>query len=568
MSLLINCQDLSKAYGSQTLFCDLSLSFFVGDRVGLIGCNGAGKSTFLKILANAESADGGEVAVKKGLKIGYVPQTSEFADRSPIEILLEQQPERYIAEKWLSKLGLDKQAQSAAKLSGGWKRRLAIAKAMVLEPDVLLLDEPTNHLDLDGVLWLEKFLKQEVTTFIAVSHDRCFLQNLTNRMVEIDPLYPEGLFAIEGDFSNFLEKKEQFIEGQLQKERSIASKARREEQWLRQNPKARTSKSRSRIDSAHEIFKEHADLKKRNRVQNVGIDFQASKRQTRKLLVAKNLQFSFNQAPIFTHLDLTLTPNSRLGLMGSNGAGKTTLLKLLSEELTPTLGTIKRADNLKIVYFDQHRAKLPDHLTLKEALAPNGEYVDFQGRPIHIHSWCKRFLFPPSFLGMQISKLSGGERARIAIAHLMLQPADLLLLDEPTNDLDIPTLQVLEDNLMEFSGAVVLITHDRYMLQRCCNRFLGLVSGQTPEIFEQYEEWERRRCAPLVPKKKKVGKKKPVSKNRSGQLEKKIAEEEKKLHLLTEQLESQNPEQLQELCQKIAKLEAQIESLYAEWAGL
>lgn len=569
MSLLINSQSLSKAFGSQILFKELSLSISTGDRIGLIGPNGAGKSTFLKILAGIEDADQGSLAPKSNLKIGYVPQVSEFPDISPLQVLLENQIEVYFAEMWLTKLGFKGTEVSAATLSGGWKRRLAIAKAMSTEPDILLLDEPTNHLDLEGVLWLEKFLQEEVNTFIAVSHDRSFLQNITNRIVEINPLYPKGLFAIKGSYESFLEKKELFIEGQAQQERSIATKARRESAWLRQNPKARTTKSQSRIDQAEEIFEEHGDIKKRNLQKNVALSFQSSGRETRKLVVAKNIKFGFNDTALFEHLDITLVAGMRLGLLGSNGSGKTTFLKLLAEELEPMQGTIKRADNLKIVYFDQHRTKLPDHITLHEALAPNGDYVFYNNHPIHVNGWCKRFLFSPTQLGMPIGTLSGGERARISIAQLMLKPADLLLLDEPTNDLDIPTLQVLEENLVEFPGAIVLITHDRYMLQEICNTFLALIPGREAKLYQQYSEWERAQEENISVKKSKSS---PSTKRGEGrsikQIEKSISDKEKKLHelnlLLDDSKVVSNAEHLADLCKKIADFEAQIDLLYKE----
>ncbi len=558
MSLLLNTQSIDKSFGSLRLFRDLSLSVFAGNRIGLIGPNGAGKSTLLKILAGVELPDSGTLSLKKELKIGYVSQSQDFPDKSPFEILQEWTHSEHIAKTWLSKLGFTGNEESAAKLSGGWKKRLAIALELLKNPDLLLLDEPTNHLDLEGVLWLEIFLLREVSTFILVSHDRYFLQKMTNRTIEINASYPEGLFSIDGSFENFLEKKQLFLEGQIQQERSVATKARREIHWLRQTPKARTSKSQARIDQAADIFTEHANLKKRNTQRSAKIQFEGSDRQTRKLLVAKNLGFH----SLFQNLDITLSPGMRLGLIGTNGSGKTTLLRLLARELEPTQGTIKEADALKIVYFDQHRAKLPLHLTLREALAPNGDYVIFRGNPIHINGWCKRFLFSPSSLEMPLEKLSGGERARITIAHLMLQQADILLLDEPTNDLDIPTLETLEDNLNDFSGAVVLITHDRCLLEQTCTQFFSLNTG---EFFSDFKEWKKE-----APKKiaKAPKKRAPNKHNESKQIEKQIGLHEEKLSQLSSSLPEDNPQKLQEACEQIAELEHQIENLYTKWAEL
>ncbi len=501
MSLLFSCQSISKSIGLRNLFQDLSLSIFAGDHIGLIGPNGSGKTTLLKIIAGQETSDTGILAPRKGLRIGYVPQTCEFPDKSPLDILIEAQTsgpdyekERH-AQTWLSKFGFKETDRSAARLSGGWKKRLALARELITSPDLLLLDEPTNHLDLEGILWLEKFLAREATTYLLVSHDRYFLQNATNRVVEINKTYPKGLFAIDGNYQHFLAKKQLFLEGQLQTERSIASKARRETEWLRQSPKARTTKSQSRIDDAHEILQELSDVHKRNRQRKADIDFEGTERETRKLLTGKNLGKSLSDRLLFRNLDLTLSPGSRIGLMGPNGSGKTTLLRLLANELAPDQGTIKQADALKIVYFDQHRARLPDTVSLRQALSPNGDFVNFRGQSIHVNGWCQRFLFSPDVLDMPIGKLSGGERARISVAHLMLQPADLLLLDEPTNDLDIPTLETLEEGLIDFPGAVVLITHDRCMLDRICTSVLALGDPNSTEFYADYAQWETAQTA-------------------------------------------------------------------------
>ena len=565
MSLLLNTQSIDKSFGSQILFRGLSLSVFSGNRIGLIGPNGAGKSTLLKILAGIEPPDAGVISMKRDLKIGYVAQSQEFPDKPPFEILLEEAPSEHEAKTWLSKLGFNGSENSAAALSGGWKKRLAIALELMKGPDLLLLDEPTNHLDLEGVLWLETFLLKEAPTFILVSHDRYFLQKMTNRTIEINSSYPEGLFSIDGSFTFFLEKKRGFLEGQIQQERSAGSKARRETHWLRQTPKARTTKSQARLDQASDILAEHADLKKRNAQRIAHISFEATERQTRKLLVAKNLGYH----SLFQNLDITLSPGTRLGLIGPNGSGKTTLLRLLARELAPSQGTIKEADALKIVYFDQHRSQLPLHLTLREALSPNGDYVTFQGTSIHVNGWCKRFLFSPSSLEMPLEKLSGGERARITIARLMLQPADILLLDEPTNDLDIPTLETLEENLNDFPGAVVLITHDRCLLEKTCTQFLCLKSGAFYAEFTQWEKEPRKKKPSQTKKAPKENKKISYKdKRESEQIEKQIADEEEKLQRLHASLPAGDPEKLQTACLKIAELEKHIEALYARWAEL
>lgn len=590
MSLLFNCQFLTKFFGPRLLFKDLSLSVFEKDRIGLIGPNGSGKSTLLKIITGLEKQDSGTLSPRRDLRIGYVPQACDFPDVEPKAVLLEAlkndhslqlYEKEQLAEMWLSKCGFQGSERSAAHLSGGWKKRLSLAVALVSSPELLLLDEPTNHLDLEGILWLEKFLAREAPTYLLVSHDRYFLQNTTNRIIELNHAYPKGVFSIDGSYHNFLEKKKDFLEGQLEQERSLASRARRETEWLRQSPKARTSKSKSRVDDAKLLFDELSSVKQRNLQKKAQIDFAATERQTRKLLVAKNLSKQIDHKKLFSHLDLTLSPGSRIGLMGPNGSGKTTFLRMLLGDILPDQGTIKKADGLKIVYFDQHRTQLPNHITLREALCPSGDFILFRGQKIHVNGWCQRFLFSPDILDMPLSNLSGGEKARISIAYLMLQPADLLLLDEPTNDLDIPTLETLEENLLDFPGALVLITHDRCMIDRICNTVLGLGDPEKATLYPDYAMWEASlKTAPsevkLKEEKKQVSPPKAKlsykEKQEYAQIEAKIVKLEEEVKQLNLQLQnpllSQNPAQLHELCTAVALAENQIEQLYLRWQEL
>lgn len=582
MTLLLNCQNLTKSFGPKTLFQNLNFSIFSNDKLGLIGPNGSGKSTLLKTLVGIESLESGTISKKTDLKIAYVSQKTEFKPIPPKQVLLntlkedktlpEYDKER-VAETWLSKLGFKGDEPIASILSGGWKKRLAIAAELTKTPDLLLLDEPTNHLDLEGILWFEEFLDKNVPTYIIISHDRTFLKNQTNRILEINSLYPEGLFEIKGSYEDFEEKKRLFIEGQLKQERSIASKYRRETDWLKESPKARTTKSQSRIDRAQNIIQQYEDIKQRNRPKTATIQFDSSQRQTRKLLVAKNLNLQLGKRLLFENLSFTLSPQTRIGLMGPNGSGKTSLLRLLQGEFHPDSGTIKKAEDLKIVYFDQHREQLPPNTTLKEALSPSGDYVTFRGQSIHVNGWCRRFLFSPDLLGMPIKKLSGGEKARIAVAHLMLKPADILLLDEPTNDLDIATLEILEESLMEFSGAIVLITHDRLMLSRVCNHFLVFGNPKNIQSYAEYAQWEQAEQNQSTKPKLKPIKSKPSHETKKAirQVEKQITLEEKKLEKLKEELSKVNNTditKLQELCSQISNSEKELESLYHKWEKL
>ncbi len=498
--VLLSCESLGKSYGVKPLFADLSLGLCAGDHVGVIGPNGSGKSTLLKILAGLEEADHGTRSVRRQLRIGYVPQEPSFPEHQSVEgalcqVLIDEglDPHEQGARlaKSLSLGGFLRSDQAVSTLSGGWKKRLAIAQSLMLEPDVLLLDEPTNHLDVEGILWLEGLLKEEPHAFIAISHDRRFLESVTTRIWELNRRYVNGLFQVNGRYSEFLEQRDAALQAQADYQASLANRVRREVEWLRRGPKARTTKAKARIDSAGQLIDELHDMESRQGNAAVGIDFTASGRRSKQLFVAKGIGKALGETPIVSDLELVMGPGERIGLLGPNGSGKTTVLKLLAGAIEPDRGTITRADRLRVVTFEQHRESLDQQATLRRALAPaGGDAVVYQDRSVHLASWAKRFLFRPEQLDLPVSRLSGGEQARLLIARLMLQPADLLILDEPTNDLDIPTLDVLEDSLLEFAGALVLVTHDRWLLDRVSTRLLALDGMGHAEWFADYAQWE------------------------------------------------------------------------------
>jgi ATP-binding cassette subfamily F protein uup len=498
-TVLLSCESIDKSFGVKPLFSDLSITLSDNDRVGLVGPNGSGKSTLLKILAGLEEPDSGTRSIRKHARRGYVPQEPVFANAQTIEDVLAQvlideglDPHEHgdrIA-KALSIGEFPKADQPVATLSGGWKKRLAIARALLPGPDVLLMDEPTNHLDVEGILWLESLLKTEVRAFLVVSHDRRFLESVASRMLEINRQYPNGIFEAKGNYSAFLEQRDAALSAQADYQASLANRVRREVEWLRRGPKARTTKAKSRIDSAGRLIDELNDIEARRDQGTAGIDFTSSGRRSKQLVVATGLGKSLGGRPIVRDLDLQLGPGQRLGLLGPNGSGKTTVLKLLAGTIEPDTGAITRADKLRVVTFEQHRDSLDQQATLRRSLAPYGDAVVYQDRSVHLISWAKRFLFKPEQLDLPVSRLSGGEQARLLIARLMLQPADLLILDEPTNDLDIPTLDILEDSLMEFPGALVLVTHDRWLLDRVSTILLALDGNGCAEWFADYAQWE------------------------------------------------------------------------------
>ena len=498
MPPIINAQGLSKRYGLAPLFEDISFTVSEGERIGLIGPNGSGKSTLLEILFGRVKPDKGDVAIRKGAKVSFVEQISRFAPeatcRSVIESALErsgvsEQDLSFRTEEALSRAGFTDFETHAAALSGGWRKRLAVVEGLVQEPDILLLDEPTNHLDLEGIKWLERLLDDAEFACVVVSHDRYFLENVANDMVELDRAYREGFLRVKGKYSVFLEAKEAHLHAQGNRQEALENRVHIEIEWLRRGPKARATKSKSRIDKAHKMIGELADLNTRSRTLTAKIDFSASNRQTKQLIVLDGVSYSIGGRSLFAGIDFTVTSGMRIGLVGPNGSGKTTMLRLLRGDIEPTAGAVRKANALKIVYFDQNR-ELEPSLTLRRALAPDSDSVIYQDRVTHVASWAARFLFNAEDLNRPVGRLSGGERARVLVAQLMLQPADVLLLDEPTNDLDIPTLEILEENLLEYRGALVLITHDRYMLDRVSTIVFGLDGLGNAERFADYSQWD------------------------------------------------------------------------------
>jgi ATP-binding cassette subfamily F protein uup len=444
------------------------------------------------------------VAVRKRARAAYVPQDSKFEAGLTIRQVLERalaaahvnEAEREGRLRELTgRAGFADLNAEAASLSGGWRKRLAVTEAMVIEPEVMLLDEPTNHLDLAGIEWLEELLRSSGFAAVTVSHDRYFLESTSSQIVELNRVFADGLFRVKGTFSRFLEEKQAYLESQTKQQESLRNRVKTEIEWLRRGPKARTTKSKARIDTANAMIGQLAAMDSRTTVNTAGIDFEASQRKTKRLVEFENVALDVPGAEeagrrrLFTGLNFVLTAGMKVGLVGPNGSGKTTLLRLLRGELEPAEGTIKRAEALRMVYFSQMR-ELDEELTLRRALAPEGDGVIYQGRTVHVASWAARFLFTGEQLNQPVRNLSGGERARVLIAKLMLEPADVLLLDEPTNDLDIPTLEMLEENLLDFPGALVLVTHDRYLLNRVSSTVLGLDGRGRTGRFADYAQWE------------------------------------------------------------------------------
>jgi len=587
-SPLLSCQAVGKAFGTRSLFERLSFGLFDGDHVGLVGPNGSGKSTLLRILAGLETPDRGTRAVRTGVRIGYVPQDPIFPPGGTVADALApglagvdegERPGR-IAHV-LGRAGFDDGRAAIDTLSGGFQKRLAIARELAAEPDIVLMDEPTNHLDVDGILWLERLLAEEARAFVVVSHDRYFLEHVTTRMLELSRAYPGGLFEADGRYSEFLVRRDDYLRGQAAYEESLANTVRREIEWLRRGARARATKAKGRIKAAGRLIEALDTARARAATGSAGIDFTASQRRSRRLLVARGLAKSLGGRPLVRHLDLTISPGTHVGVIGPNGSGKTTLLSVLAGTLPPDAGEIERAAALHLVRFEQHRPGLDPDQPLRRALAPDGDLVTFRGRSMHVAAWAKRFLFLPEQLELPVGRLSGGERARILIARLMLEPADLLVLDEPTNDLDIPTLEVLEDNLAEFPGGLVLVTHDRLMLDRVSTVIVALDGAGGAETFADYAQWEaaralrtpaKRSSAPAPRERQRTRRLGYQEQREWDGMEHAILEAETTLDACQRAAEdpsvASDPTALQERYAALEGARARVDRLYARWAEL
>lgn len=492
MSVLVSCSKISKSFSKQALFKELSFAIDSDDRIGLIGPNGAGKSTLLKILARQETADEGLVSFAQGLRVGYLAQVPQFkAGHTILEALMAEMGKDANldweiidrAQRLISKMDLEIFGEDfpIAKLSGGWKKRVAIARELMKEPDLLLLDEPTNHLDIDTILWLENLIESLRCATLTITHDRVFLQAVSNRIIEINKQLPGGLLSLKGEYVDFIEKRGELIASQEKREVILKNTLRRETEWLRRGAKARTTKQQARIQRHEVLSKEVGEISNRNQVSTARISFDSKSKNPKKLIEAKQISKTLGGRTLFADVNLLLSPGTRIGLIGANGSGKSTLIRALMKEIEPDLpsqkgaegGTVAHADGLEILYFDQARESLDPDVTLFRTLCPTGDYVLYRGESVHVRSYLDRFLFRTEQAEMRVGQMSGGEQARLLLARLMLRPANVLILDEPTNDLDMSTLGLLEDCLTSFQGAVILVSHDRYFLDQVSTKLLA-----------------------------------------------------------------------------------------------
>lgn len=582
MPILVSAKDIRKSFGVRPLFEDVTFVVESGERVGLIGPNGAGKSTLLRVLAGKSTVDAGDLSFQRGLKVGFLEQTPVFAPGALVESAISADgAEPAIVGEVLSRLELTGLAErSVDTLSGGWRKRVALARELVKQPELLLLDEPTNHLDIESILWLEGFLARSPFATVTVTHDRVFLKRVTNRILELDRRNPKGLLSVRGDYEEYLKRKTELLEQTEKRETVLKNTLRRETEWLRQGAKARTTKQQARIQAAAALKDTVEELEYRNQHRSTRLDFQSTDKKPKRLVEGQGLSKSYGDRRLFRNVDIFLGPGDRVGLLGNNGCGKSTLIRVLLGLEEADSGKVIRSEHLNPSYFEQNRETLDPNQTLRKTLCPHGDEVNYRGKMVHINGYLDRFLFRKEQIDMPIRNLSGGEQSRVLIARLMLKHANLLILDEPTNDLDVETLDILQDCLTDFDGAILLVTHDRYFLDQVATQILAFDDGNVTAYADLHQWQNRSKSSPKIDKKteKEIApdrKKKKMSFNETRELagmETKIQSTEAELKALQDA--SVNPEhqsnskKLAELFQSIAEKQTELDALYARWAEL
>lgn len=499
--ILLNATDISKSYTASPLLSNLSYAINEGDKIGLIGVNGTGKSTLLRITAGIEDADSGKIILTGGVRIGYLPQAPAY---DPEKTVLEQAVSyltreiaaegEYKCKSMLNQLGITDFEKKMNTLSGGERKRVAIAGIFTNECDILILDEPTNHIDSDTVEWLENYLKKFRGAIFMVTHDRYFLDRVTNVILE---LTGGRLYRHEGNYEVYLENRAAREEMALATERKRRTLYRRELEWMRRGAQARTTKAKGRIDRFHQL--EESKLV----VNNAALEMKSvSSRLGKKIIELEHVSKAFDGVPVISDFSYTVLRNDRIGIIGENGSGKSTLLKLISGELQPDSGSVEIGETVKIGYFSQENEHMDKSRRVIEYICDIAHNVKTEDGYISASQMLERFLFPPHMHSIPVSRLSGGEQRRLYLLGILMSAPNVLLLDEPTNDLDIDTLCILEDYLDSFAGAVIAVSHDRHFIDRIAEKtFVYEGDGHIAEYPGGYSDWAERRTAGLAAEK-------------------------------------------------------------------
>lgn len=479
---ILTVEGLTKSYGEKLIFDNISFGIDSKDKIGIIGINGTGKSTLLKIIAGEDTADSGSVTTMNGIRIGYLPQTPVF-DNDEVVIdymdrICDLSDDKKISEakSVLTRLGIDDYYKNISELSGGQKKRVALAAAMISPVDLLILDEPTNHIDNETVDWIENNMKSTTKALLMVTHDRYFLDRMVNKTIELDK---GRLYTYDGNYSEFLVKKAEREELEQAGERKRQSFLRTELEWIRRGARARTTKQKARL----ERFDEISSVKAPVQTQNIEINATAS-RLGKKTIEAENISKSYDNITYIKNFSYIILKNDRIGIVGKNGAGKSTLLNMLAEKISPDKGKVVRGETVKIGFFSQENTEMPQDKRVIDYVKDFGEYIETSKGKLSASQLLEKFIFTPDMQYSPISKLSGGEKRRLYLLTVLIAAPNILFLDEPTNDLDIQTLCILEDYLEGFNGPVVIVSHDRYFLDRCVNRIFAFEENG---VIKQYE---------------------------------------------------------------------------------
>ena len=555
---LITLSDIAFTFGGPQLLDGVSLDVDRGERIGLVGRNGTGKSTLLKIIAGEIAPDNGNVNYDKHVTVARlvqeVPQDMRgtVADilRGALESSDDATPEewqgRQSVERVMSRMGLDASTEFST-MSSGMKRRVLLGRALVGDPDVLLLDEPTNHLDIDAITWLEGFLKTCDTSLVFVTHDRVFLQALATRIVEIDR---GSLFDWTCDYATFLKRKEAALAAEEKQNELFDRKLAEEERWIRQGIKARRTRNEGRVRALKAMRRERSE--RRDRIGNVKMQASEAERSGRLVIETEGLGFAYGDEPIVRDLSVLITRGEKIGIIGRNGTGKTTLLKLLLGEMQPDTGTVRHGTRLEIIYFDQLREQIDDSQTVVENVGEGQDMLDINGRKQHVYGYLQDFLFTPDRARVAVRFLSGGERNRLLLARLFKRSSNVMVLDEPTNDLDAETLELLEELVASYNGTVLLVSHDRAFLNNVVTSTLALEGdGLVHEYDGGYDDYLRQRSANATPVEEEP---KPAAKKSSKPRNDKPAKLSYKLQRELDEL----PEQIDTLEQQQAALHARM----------
>lgn len=496
---LITLLNAQLAFGHHALLDHASLTIIEGDRIGLIGRNGAGKSSLLRILDGRSDPDDGEVSRLGSLRSMTVEQEPELPEESTVYDAIVgdflstedwQRPTR--ANAMIEDLGLNPDAKIAG-LSGGTRKRIALARAFVEEPDLLLLDEPTNHLDFLGIAWLEKRILQNRGACVVITHDRRFLDAVTTRIVELDR---GKLHSYPGTFSQWQTHKAEWLAAEKVQNERFDKVLAQEEVWIRKGVQARRTRNEGRVKRLEQLRRERTE--RRERVGNVNFALATGERSGKLVAELENVNKAFGNKTVLRDYSTTIMRGDRIGIIGPNGAGKTTLLKIILGKLAPDSGNVRLGTNLSVAYFDQMREQLDDSAALTDVINPGSEWVEIGNQRKHVMSYLGDFLFSPARARSPVSSLSGGERARLLLARLFARPANILVMDEPTNDLDIETLELLEELLQEFSGTVLLVSHDRTFLNNVITQTIACEgNGQWRDYVGGYDDWLAQRPASI-----------------------------------------------------------------------